>query len=812
MSTLWLDTRFSFRLFARNPGFAAVAVLTLAVALGANTAVFSLMNSILLRALPYRESDRIMAVSVLLPPSESRPSHQELLDSKTIEAWRARSRTVEQLAAYRTGPVTLSGRGVAERLTGARVSSELFPLLRVSPIRGRGLRSEEQQPGRERVVILSDGLWHRRFRRDPSIVGQTVTLDGVRRTIIGVMPASFFFPRREVELWTPLEVEETAAAQGQRGSRTLAAKFDPAIARLREGVTLQKAEAEAQAVLHDSSEAGAAPAELAHGRVLLTPLRDEIVASVRPALLAMFGAVGLVLLMACINLANLLLARSSSRQREMAIRSAVGGSRSRLVRQVLTESALLSLAGASVGVLLAGWLHAILPRILPPDIPRMEEIHLDGRVFFFAVVLSGVTGLLFGLVPAVRSSATDLLQSLRAGVAEGSAGLRSHSALVVAEVALAFVLLVGSGLLLRSFLHRIGVELGYRPDHVLTTTLTLDPAKYGSAGRSTAFFDQLVARVIRLPEVRSAGVVSFPPLASGFSLIGIEVIGQPSAHSRTVPQLSSPGYMAAIGMQLESGRWLTLHDESSQAPVAVVNRAFVHRYVVGARAVGHQIRVGSATLEIVGVLKNVHLLGPDSEPKPELFISYHLAAKLALTDANRLTLAVRAAGEPAALVPILRGLVRELDSDLALEDARPLSSKLTASVAEPRFYALLLGGFAAMALVLAAAGVYGVLTYSVARQTRAIGVRSALGAQRSSILVMILGKGFTLTITGIVIGMAAATGATRVLARLLFGVATGDPVSYAMAALALAGVTFFACYVPARRATRIDPVEALRYD
>lgn len=795
MSTLWQDVRYSFRILARNRGFAVFSVLILAIALGANTAVFSVMNGVLLRALPYPAADRIVDVSIALPPREGSPA-TALLDRPMLEAWQAGARTVEQVAAYRTQTYTLSGRGNAERLTGASVSSSLFPLLRVAPVRGRAFQGTEDG---QRVVLLSHVCWRRHFQGDPGIVGTTVNLDGAALTVIGVMPESFYFPNREVLLWTPLAFATPAPSAAE----LIDVQYFPAVARLREGASIGQASAEADRIFREMSQ---------EGRVQLVPLRDRMVAEVRPALLLMTAAVGLVLLIACINLANLLLARGASREREMAIRSAVGGSGGRLVRQMLTESVVLSLIGGIAGVLVAAWTHRLLPRLLPRDIPRIEEAQLDGGVFLFAFLLSGFTGLLFGLLPALRSAKGSLARNLYGGGTEAPQRSSSGSLLVVAEIALAFVLLVGAGLLLRSFLQLVRVDLGYEPDRVLTATLQLDPARYGAPGRTGAFYDALLSRVEGYKAVESVGIVSFSPMTQGFSLTSLEVVGQPPARTLAIPQMTSPGYLGAMGLRLAKGRWLTPEDHASQAPVAVVNESFVRKHIQGPGAVGRRLAVGSASLEIVGVLEDVRLLGLDSEPKPELFTSYRHAEAVAGMPPERMTLAIRAGGDPLALLPFLRATLHDLDPELALEDVRTMEARLDAAVAQPRFYALLLAVFAGMALALAAAGVYGVLSYSVARQTRAIGVRRALGAQRGDILALVLRKGLLLVFLGLVTGTVAAALASRAVARLLFGVTARDPWSYAVAALSLGIVALLACYLPARRATQVEPGEALRYD
>lgn len=806
MKSLWQDIRYSLRRLAREPGFAVAVVLTLAIALGANTAVFSVLNGVLLRALPYSEPQRIVSVSVAVPARENGPARKDNLDNQRLESWAARTRTLEKLAAFREGPLTLRGRGEPERVNGASVSAALFPLLRVAPLRGRTFRVEEQRPGAGPVVVLSHGLWRRRFQSDPGIVGKTLSLDGTTYTIIGVMPRDFYFPNPQVQLWIPLANDAPAEA-----GEAIAVHYDAAVARLRDGVTRRQAEAEAQAIFQtQDTRRGAEPLP---GRVELVPLRDEIVAEVRPALLAMFAAVGLVLLIACINLANLLLARSSSRQREIAVRSALGGGRARLIRQMLTESLVLSLAGGIAGMLLAVWLHRILPRVLPSDIPRLEEVRLDGRVFLFALVLSGLAGLLSGLLPAVRATGRSLVGSLygwSVGVASRLWG--SRSLLLITEVAVAFVLVVAAGLLVRSFLELVSVDLGFEPEGVLTATVDLDPLAYGAPAKSEAFFDQLLDRLGRQPGIEAVGVVSFsPPASSGFGMTSLSVVGQPPARTIAVPQAVSPGTLRAMGLRLAAGRWLTAQDHASRARVAVVNEAFARKFILGPMALGRHLEIGSATFEIVGVVEDVHLRGPDSEPKPEVFTSYR-QTEVTGTGLQEMTVILRTSGNPAAFAPLLRSAVHALDPAVPLDDVRPMADRLSSSVARPRFYALLLGAFALIALVLTTLGVYGVLSYFVARQTRAIGVRRALGAERRDILSLVLGRGFLLVAVGLGIGVAVAAGATRLVAHLLFGITPGDPLVYLIAALSLLSTAVLACYLPALRATRIDPVEALRHE
>lgn len=803
MTTLGRDLRHAVRRLARDPGFTMMAGLTLALTLGANTAVFSVMNGVLLRALPYSEPDRIVDVARLRPPEEGRPGGKVFLDSATLGAWRESRRTVESVAAYRTGTFTLTGRGAPRRLHGARVSAELFPLLGVSPLLGRTFDGETEHTATNKVVVLSHGLWQRRFAEDRKILGEPVTLDGEPHTVVAIMPRSFFFPDRETELWLPL-----GDPAGEPGSANVVqVQYFPTVARLADGASPAQVRAEVRALLQPEP-GGETPSY----RVQVVPLHDEMVAEVRPALVALFAAVGLVLLIGCANLANLVLARTASREREMAVRIALGGGRGRVVRQVLTETTVLALAGGALGLLLALGIHHLLPQMLPGDIPRIEEVRLDTRVFLFAFALSVVTGLLFGLWPALRSARTSLVRILRGG-SDGrvTGGRRSRRALIVAEVALTVVLLIGAGLLLRSFLRLVSVEPGYEPDRVMTATVELDRSRYPEPGRMEAFFDQLLTRLEGHPDVEAAGVVSYPPLTSRFSLKSLEVLDRPPARTLAVPQLTSPGYRSAVGMRLAAGRWLSERDHADRTPAAIVNQTFVRDYL-GEDALGERLRMRSVTLEVVGVVEDVRLLGLEKDPQPELFTSYRLAHPLSGSGPARLTLLVRTKGDPMAIVPFVRSVVLGLDPAVPLEAVGTLQDRLSASVARPRFYALLLSLFALLALLLAAAGIYGVLAYQVAQRSREIGVRRALGAQRSNILLGVLRDGLVLVAVGLGLGMLAAVGATRVLGSLLFDVPPMDPWTFGLAPGLLIAVAALACYLPARRATRVEPVVALRWE
>jgi putative ABC transport system permease protein len=658
-------------------------------------------------------------------------------------------------------------------------------------------------------VVLSHDFWQRRYHGDPEIVGKPITVNGERHTVVGIMPKGFFFPNRETLIWLPLVL----AARNRLGPGVIDLQFYPVVARLRDGVALEVAEIEAQALLHHAATTTGEPGigdPLAGGVIRLSPLRDAMVIGVRPALFAMSAAVLLVLLIACINLANLLLARNSSRLQEMAIRSTLGGGRGRLIRQLLVESMVLSLVGGIAGMFVAVGAYRLMPRILPYEIPRLAEIRLDARVFLFALLLSIVTGLLFGILPAFRSSTKDLVRDLAAGSTSTPPSSAFRGLLVVADVSLALVLLTGAGLLVRNFVRLLSIDLGYEPRGMLAATINLPTIRWGTPERRVSFFDEVLGRVQQRPEVQAAAVVSFPPFTSGFSLTSLSVVGQSAAQTMAIPQLTSPGYPQAMGLRMIEGRWLSEQDHTSESKVVVVNETFARRYLTSVNPVGERLLLGTLQLEIIGVVEDVRLLGLEKDPKAEIYASYRLAKGLPGANPSQMTLVFRTASRPSSLVPFVRTAIFDLDSTLALDDVRPMEARLSASLAQPRFYTLLIGAFAGMALVLATAGVYGVLAYSVSRQTRALGIRRALGARDQDILALVLGRGLVLVSLGLLVGTAASLATARVLAHFLFGVSTKDPISFLAAAVTLGSVALFACYVPARRATRIEPMEAVR--
>jgi putative ABC transport system permease protein len=810
------DLRVGLRLLAARPGFAAVAMLTLALGIGANTAVFSVVNSVLLRPLPYPESDGLLRVSEERPISEGR--RMAALTNEIYHPWLERTRTLEALAAYSPRAYTLTGRGEARRMQGAAVSASLFPMLRAAPALGRTFTQAEEKPGANRVVILSHAAWLWLFAGDAAAVGRAITLDGNPHEIVGVMPAWFYFPDRDAELWTPQYVPLPSRSANERNVFAFAA-----LARLRPGVTLEQARAEGSAIV--SSLFADAPrvrtpldAERAP-ELRLIPLKDEMVRGVRSALLILTAVVALVLLVAAANLANLLLARGAARQREIAIRAAVGAGRGRLVQQLLTESLLLAALGGAAGLGLAWALVRVLPAIAPQDFPRLDELALDGRVLLFTLVVSMVTGVLFGLAPAFQGLRIDLTRALAESGGMGSGGFRfvrgnrTRLTLVVAEIAIASVLLVGAGLLVKSFVRLIDVDPGYDPSNVLTARLPLPPAKYPTSEASGRFYDLLLERVAALPDVAAAGLVNALPLSPGLMLVAFGLPERPPAAGQGPPTASvrivSAGYFRAMGLRLVEGRALAETDRTGSRPVVLVNESFARTYFPGERLVGRELPIFRQPSEVVGIVADVRHAGLDAEPRPEVYVTYHQSEQFRAAGAY---LVVRSRTDPTSLVPALRAAVRATDPDIPLESVMTMEARLAASVAQPRFFAALLALFGAIAMTLAAVGVYGVLSYSVLQRRREIGVRMAMGAEPGAVRRLLVGQGAVLVAVGLALGLGAAALASRALTTLLFGVTARDPGVFAGVAAVVGAIAIAACYVPARRAALVDPLEALRYE
>jgi putative ABC transport system permease protein len=820
METFWQDVRHGARMLARNPGFTAVALLTLALGIGPNTAVFSVVHAVLLSPPPYADPQSIVSITqTLVTPAG--PRDVPAISTDTFQDWRESTATLAHMAFYAPHTLTLTGHEEPVRLTGARVSPAMFDLLRIQPFAGRAFTAEEEKPGSAPVVMLTYEAWERRFARDRALVGKPLTLDGEAHTVAGILPAGLAFPSKETEFWLPMQLQPPMRGAGERRVMMM-----PAVARLKAGVTVQAAEVEGNGVLQRSQTedrvflGGAGRAE---PRLRLVSLHERTVGQVRPALLVMLGAVGLVLLIASANVANLLLTRAADRQRELSIRAALGAGRARLLRQMMTESLLLGLCGGTAGLLLGLWGIYLLPRIAPGDIPRLDQVGLSLPLLAFTFGIALLTGLLCGLAPALRSSGVNLMQAIKEGATQGTAGfqlLRSNrlrSTLAVTEMALALMLLVGAGLLITSFLRLVSQDPGYDPNGVLTVQMQLPRPRYPQPEQQTAFFERVLEGVRALPEVRSAGVAALMPLSRTGINLSFAIPGQPPPGPDEEPRTAgirmvSSGLYDALGIQLHAGRDFGPLDTETGPPVVAINESLAKRYFGSENPVGRQIMLNGLR-EIIAVVRDIRPQGFDSQPAPEFFVPYRQFGRMMMMGPpSEVTLVVRTAGDPLAVVPAVRGVVLAADPQLAIYNITTMERQLSLTAARPRFYASLLGIFAGFALALAAVGIYGILSYNVAQCTREIGIRMALGARRADVLALVLRQGVILAATGIALGLVGAWAASRLVASLLFGTQPTDPLIYAALALVMAAIAAVAAYVPARRATAIDPSIALRYE
>jgi putative ABC transport system permease protein len=804
METLWQDIRYGFRMLWKNPGFTLVAVLALALGIGANSTIFSFVNGILLRPLPYQQPERL----VLLDESSTKENSASIgVSFPNFLDWREQNRVFEDIATYVESSYTLVGGGEPEQVRGAGVSSGLFEIVGVAPMMGRTIRAEEDRPDADTVVILSHGLWQSRFGADARIIGQTISLNNRSRTVIGVMPPGFKFPE-VADLWVPLALDTKRWTRTDHGLS--------AIARLKPGVTLPQAQAEMVAVARRIEEQN--PVTNQGLSVNVNNLREGLVGDYRRALMILLGVVGFVLLIACANVANLLLARASVRQKEMSIRAALGASRWRIVRQLVTESLLLSAMGGVAGLLLALWGLDLLLAAIPVEFPFWMKFNLDGRVLGFTIAVSLLTGIAFGSAPALQASKIDLNEALKEGGRSAGAGAgrrRLRSLLVVVEVALSLVLLVGAGLMMRSFLRLRQVNPGVDPTNVLTMTVSLPRAKYTEPEKQVAFFQQLLERVETLPGVETAGAVSNLPLSGSLWGRSLTVEGRPVLPVGQAPMINhcvtTPNYFRSMGIQLLAGRDFTSADTKDALRVTVIDERLAREFWPGESAVGKRIRFGPPEANepwhtIVGVVGEVRHERLEMATRKSIYVPYSQIPD------RRMVLTIRTATDPMTLAAAVRGQVKELDPDQPVSDVRPMLEVISRSVWQPRLYAILFGIFAAVALVLATVGIYGVMSYAVTQRTHEIGIRMALGAQSSDVLKMVLGHGLLLALTGVVIGIGAAFALTRLMASLLFNVSATDPVTFIFIALLLMLVALVACLVPARKAMKVDPMVALRYE
>jgi putative ABC transport system permease protein len=800
----WQDIRYAIRTLVKSPGFTAVAVLTLALGIGANTAIFSVIDAALLRSLPYGEPARIMAVYEKRPAEHT---YDNVVSPADYLDWSSRNTVFEAMAAEEVQPLDLLGAGEPQRVLAGTVTARFFDVLDVRASLGRVFQPGDDQSGRDNVVILSHGLWKRFFAADPEIIGKTVRINGVSHSIIGVLPPNFQFASEKVQLWVPYTFPP--AFREIRG-----AHFLNVFARLRPGVTRKAAQAEMDTI---SAELKREHPKENHGHSSnVVSLRETLVGGVRSSLLILGAAVGLVLLIACANVANLLLVRSTGRNREFSIRRAVGASPSRLVRQLLTENLLLSLLGGMVGLLLAGWGIAALPLIIPAgsDLPALGQLRLDVRVLAYLFVTCLLTTVLCSLAPAFHSSRTDLASSLRSGIGVTSlahSARRLRLALTVAELALSLVLLCGAGLMIRTLVHLLDQNPGFSPDHLFTFAVVLPANRFPQPTQRAAFLDAVAARLRALPEVESVGGITDLPLSGEDSRSGIAIESMnpdPSEHVRAHSRVVLPGYFETMRIPLIAGRMLRSTDTAEAPPVIVLNQAAIRRYVPNRNPLGLHLRIGGHEewREIVGVVGDTRHWGLDQPVNPEMYVPE------AQSPESYMNVVIRSTSDTAALAPAVRSVVRDLDPTMPLGEFDAMETVIEQSVAPRSFYMWLLTIFAGLALLLAGVGVYGVMAQLVEQRTNEIGIRMALGAHPRDMLRLFLAQGLRLTALGVALGLAAALALSRFLASLLYGVTATDPLTYLGVAILLSGVALLACYIPARRAMQVDPMIALRYE
>ena len=800
METLFQDLRYAVRTMFKNPGFTSVAILALALGIGANTAIFSVVNAVLLRPLPFEQSDKLVMVwekRLQLGRIRNPVSPPDFSD------WRAQNQVFEDMAAFVGQGFNLGSGTEPERIQGASVSPSIFSILRARTRLGRTFEPEEDKPGSNSVAVISSGLWQRSFGSDPDITSKTVTLNDKPYTVVGVMPGDFVFPNRRSEIWVPLTLSPDDAAN--RGGHSLTV-----VARLKDGVTLQQAQNDMNAIAAQLEQQY--QVNTGHG-INVFSLYEEVVAGARPALLILLGAVAFVLLIACANVANLLFARSAVRQKEIAIRTALGANRGRLVRQLLTESVVLSITAGIVGVFLGVWGLSALLAIGENSIPRVKEIKLDVWVLCFSLVVSVVTGLLFGLLPALQASKPNLNDTLKEGSRSSSGGIRSNrtrSLFVIGEVAVCLVLLMGAGLMIKSFAKLLSVSPGFNPENVLTMNIALSGSRYRDAAGVNSFYQQSLERLSSLPAVKSAAVVTALPMAGSFGSRYFGIEGrppQPPGQGFNVnTNVATADYFATMNIPLLDGRDFDARDVKGAPDVVILNKEAVRRYWPDENPIGQRVTVEQRTRTIVGVVGDVKQSGLDIETRPEMFFPYY---QLPVPFG---TFVVRTAGDPLGMIASLRGAMHEIDRDLPLYGIKTVEDVISDSVAPNRLNMMLLGIFAGLALVLAAVGLYGVVSYSVSQRTREIGIRVALGASHKSVLRLVVGQGVSLSLIGVAIGVIASLFLTKLMATLLFGVSVTDPITFVAISLLLVGVTTLASVVPARRAMKVDPMVALRYE
>jgi putative ABC transport system permease protein len=806
METLLLDLRYSIRTLLKTPGFSTVAIIALALGIGANTAIFSVFNAVLLRPLPYKDPAQLVMIYQSVP--QKGDARRSVSPANFLD-WKNQAQTFEQVAAFLPFAANLTGIGEPERVQGALVSASFFSLLGVEPILGRGFVTQEEQRGSHRVVVLSHGLWQRCFGADRDVLGKVMSLNGNGYTVIGVMPPNFDFAERaleQTEFWAPLAL--TAEQLTERRTYYLYVA-----ARLKPGSTLKQAKLEMDMIAHQLEQQY--PEANTGLGVEVVLLHEALIGDIRPALAILLGAVVFVLLIACANVANLLLSRATARQKEIAIRTALGASRIRLIRQLLTESTLLSLVGGVLGLLLSDWGIQLLTAASRSYIPRVGEVAIDVWVLSFTLGISLLTGIVLGIAPAWGASKPDINESLKEGgrgSMESSGRRRLRNLIVISEIALALVLLTGAGLMIKSFSRLQGVDLGFNPDHVLAMRIALPSYKYPTQQQEAAFFRQLLEQVKALPGINSAGAITDLPLSRWSTSVTFSVGGgsatsgqESTANSRQI----SPDYFRTLSIPLLKGRGISDQDNERSTKVVVINQSLARQFWHDEDPIGGKIILSDSSktvLEIVGVVGDIRHRGPAEEIKPEIYVPYLQKPR------SFLYLVARTDVDPLSLVPTIRSEVWAIDKDQPVTDVKTLEDFLSDAVSRPRLYALLLAVFAGLAIILAAVGIYGVMSYSVAQRTHEIGIRMALGAQPHDVLKLVVGQGMILAVIGIATGLVAAFALTRVVNSLLFQVSATDPTVFVGITLLLTMVVLLASYIPARRATRVDPIVVLRYE
>ena len=817
VETLIQDLRYALRMLRNSPGFTAVAILTLALGVGANTAIFSVIDSVLLRPLPYQDPDGIVMV---WENDSQHPNPHNTVSPPDFLDWQSRNSVFAEMSALFDQRVILTGNGVPQEVVVQDVSANFFSVLGVHPILGPGFTAENGKPGHDDVIVLSYGFWKERFASDPGIIGKPVVLNGHPQIVVGVAPQNFTwfikdgsFTGAKPQMWTPFIFP--ASFSDRKG----VGRFLTVVARLKPGTTVPQAQSQMNTIAARIAEEY--PDFNGYWGANVVSVRDQISGDLRPALLILFGAVGFVLLIACANVSSLLLARAATREREIAVRTAIGASRWRIARQLLTESVLLALIGGVIGMALAIWGTNLLLAASPENLLDLHSIPIDWRVLAFAGGSTLLAGLLFGMLPSYISAHSGISETLKEGGRGSSAGRQlslARGAFVVAQISLALVLLAGSGLLIRSFVRLVGVDPGFDASHLLTFKVSLPSSKYKTDAALLTFFRQLVTRVSHLPGVRSASMNSFPPFSGLGSATGVHVLSQPERSLMDLPvaavRIIGADYFSTMQIPLRAGRTFNEQELTEERHVVIINQAFADQYLKGVNPLGQKAVIYMKSLEeskntaseIIGVVGDVRQMGLDTPAEPTVYWPH---PELVMSE---MTVVVRTENDPLTLVSAVRNELQQMDPEQPMAAIATMDQLLSGSLSRSRFTMLVLGVFAALALVLACVGIYGVIAYSVTQRIQEFGIRMALGANRHDVFRLVLGQGTRLTLLGIGLGIVAALIVTRLMATLLYGISATDPLTFVAVALLLALVALAACYIPARRATRVDPIVALRYE